>query len=1129
MTGTLASFRGRRLALAALLLATTAQAQSQTERPSIAVDPLQDGFRDPPASARPRTWWHWLNGNITEDGIGKDLAWMKAIGLGGMQAFDANLMTPQVVKTRLPYMSASWKQAFRFAASTAERLDLELAIAASPGWSETGGPWVPPEDGMKKLVWSETEVEGGRAPTAPLAAPPGVTGPFQSLPFFDPIAEFDNQASGAARGHYYADVAVLAYPVPAPSTAMPTGMTGATGDVAALFDEDAATSVALPRGSAAAPSALTLHYAKPTTIRTATLFIPRALPAFGDPAFLPVLEAQVDGAWRRIAALPLGHVPTTVGFAPVTARAFRLVLGPNTAPKRVGLGAPAPGAQMEGIFPSTPPSPTLAIAQLRLSGEAKIDRFEAKAGFATVLDYHALSRDVPDLAGVDPARVVDVTRHLRADGTLDWTPPAGRWRIVRLGTSLLGTTNHPASPEATGLEVDKYDGAAVKRYLDRYLGTYRDAAGAELIGGKGVRALVTDSFEAGDANWTPQMIAAFRTLRGYDPTPWLPTLTGTVIGSRAKSDAFLYDYRRTLADLLAREHYGTVAAVAHDHGLTLYGEALEDSRPALGNDIAMRAHADVPMAAMWTFPHGGEPRPTLVGDIRGAASVAHLYGQNLVAAESMTSGFSPWAFAPADLRHVVDLEFALGVNRPVIHTSVHQPVDDKQPGLSLAIFGQYFNRHESWAGMARPWVDYMARSSYLLQQGRAQADIAYFFGEEAPLTALYAQAPLADVPVRYGYDFVDAGALASVLDMKDGQLTAPSGARYRALYLGGSSARMTLPTLRRIAALVDAGLTVIGEAPTGSPALQDDPAAFAALVRRLWSGGAETRVGRGRVIAGRDIEAGLARIGVAPDLDYAGAGKDGPLVFAHRTLADGDVYFVANRRTTPQSQEVRFRVAGRVPELWHADTGTTSAVSYRIEGDRTIVPLALGAEDSVFVVFRRPATAPQADVAAPAVLASTTAAGPWTVRFQPGRGAPAEARFATLAPLDRHSTPGIRYFSGVATYTTDLDVPGKTGPDQRRILNLGAVGDVAEVRVNGVAVGTVWHSPYRLDVTHAWKPGRNRVEVRVANLWVNRLIGDAQPGATKIAWTAMPAYRSDAPLRPSGLIGPVTLTTEAAR
>ncbi len=309
--------------------------------------------------------------------------------------------------------------------------------------------------------------------------------------------------------------------------------------------------------------------------------------------------------------------------------------------------------------------------------------------------------------------------------------------------------------------------------------------------------------------------------------------------------------------------------------------------------------------------------------------------------------------------------------------------------------------------------------------------------------------------------------------------------------------------------------------------MTDDTVALAKLVRRLWTGAPETRIGKGRVIAGRDVERGLARIGVAPDLDYAGAGAASPLLFAHRTLHDGEVYFVVNRKTAPQSQELRFRVAGRVPELWHADTGMVSPVSYRTDGDHTIVPLALNAEDSVFVVFRRPTDARQASVAVPVIHATTTVTGPWTVRFQSSRGAPAEARFEALAPLDRNALPGIRYFSGIATYTNDLDVPAVA--DRRRMLDLGTVGDLAEVRINDDVVGTVWLAPYRLDVTAALRPGRNRIEVLVVNLWVKRLIGDAQPGATKIAWTAMPAYRADAPLRPSGLIGPVTVTAETTR
>jgi hypothetical protein len=1097
------------VALLAALLVTTAalpQLAPATAAPQ-AADALFEGFVNPPNSARPRVWWHWLNGNITQDGIAKDLDWMKRIGIGGVQNFDASLGAPQIVAERLAFMTPGWKRAFSFALTRAHALDLEFAIAASPGWSETGGPWVKPGDAMKKLVWSETEIEGGQRTPIRLAAPPSATGAFQDAGITDSHAAL-GEISAHAPDHY-GEVRVLAYPLAAGGArVLPVAETAAgTVDAGRLTDGRFETAVDVPRGKPEAPGQLLVRYAKPQRIRSATFFIPNAVPPFGDPEFQPVLEAEVAGAWGKVAIFPLTSVPTTVAFAPVEASAFRVTLAPNTAAKQVGLARPAPGAVMIDIFAKGPPSPTVKVGEFSLSSQPRIDRFEAKAGFSTVADYYALG-EAPDAAGIDPASVIDLSGKLRPDGTLDWTPPRGRWRIVRFGYSLTGKTNHPATPEATGLEVDKYDGEAVRRYLDTYLGMYRDAA----AGAPGLRALLTDSIEVGDANWTPKLIDAFRRLRGYDPVPWLPALAGTVVGSTAKSDAFLYDYRRTLADLLASEHYGTIARIAKEQGLTLYGEALENGRPLLGDDMAMRAHADVPMAAMWTFTRGEAPRPTLIGDIRGAASVAHIYGQNVVAAESMTSAFSPWAFAPADLRRVIDLEFAHGVNRPVIHTSVHQPADDKAPGLSLAIFGQYFNRHETWAEMARPWIDYISRSSFLLQQGRNVADIGYFYGEEAPITALNAQAPLDDVPAGYGWDYVSPGALADQLSVENGEIVAKGGARYRFLYLGGTSRRMTLPVLRRIAALADAGAKIVGQAPERSPSLADDKAEFDALVDRLWSGG--------RVIAAKSVAEGIAQTGLAPDFDVAGA-ED--LLFVHRRLDDGEIYFVSNRADREARVEASFRLTGKAPELWFADSGKRVPLSYRIEGGRTIVPLDIAAEESVFVVFRKPAVAASAEIAATRYEPLATLSARWNVGFQPGRGAPASTGMATLTPLETSADPGIRYFSGIATYSSSFTLPRGVKPGTPLALDLGRVGDVAEVRINGQLVGTAWHAPYRLDIGHATRNGTNTIEVRVANLWVNRLIGDAQPDARKIAFVAAPTYRPDAPLRPSGLIGPVIL------
>ncbi len=1125
------------LSIAAILAATTmlASAGMAKETPAAAAakateaDELAQQFRDPPMEARPRVWWHWMNGNITKDGIAKDMAWMKRVGIGGLQNFDADLDTRQVVDKRLVYMTPEWKDAFRFAASEADRLGLELAIAASPGWSETGGPWVKPEDGLKKVVWSELRVKGGRTFFGKLPMPPVTTGPFLDMPTDDPLAKITGEKGFKAPEHYR-DIAVFAVPDTALAEIIPAYSSGGkTIDGAALSDGNLTTGVTLPRGPAEDPATLVASYEKPQTIRSVTVAMPGAKSMFAGPTVDVRLEASDDASsWRKVSDLPITGAPSTVSFPPVNARHFRLVLAPLQF-SGSNMGDPAPGVIVSGfleMMASSAKAP-IAVNQFRLNPDVMIDQFEAKAGFAIARDYDALGAPDASAVGVDPAKIIDLTNRMRPDGSLDWTPPQGQWRVIRMGSSLLGTTNHPAPPEATGLEVDKFDGAAVRRYLEHYLGTYKDAAGAELVGQRGVRALLTDSIEVGAANWTPRMIEQFRRLRGYDPTPYLPALAGVLVGTRAQSDKFLRDYRQTLADLMASEHYGTVAQVAHENGLKVYGEALEDNRPSLGDDMAMRRHADVPMAALWTFGRKAGPNPSYLADMKGAASVAHIYGQNIVAAESMTSAVAPWAYAPNELRRIIDLEFGTGVNRPVVHTSVHQPVDDKVPGLSLAIFGQFFNRHEAWAELARPWVDYMARSSLLLQAGRNVADVAYFYGEEGPLTALYGRNRIADAPKAHAYDFINRDALFDAVDVRDGDVVARGGARYRAIQLGGSSRKMTLATLQRLAALVEAGATVIGKAPSGSPALTDKQEDFAAVVARLWSGQPVTKVGAGKVIASDDVDAALALDGIAPDFHLEGASGDVEVLFVHRKLSDGDVWFVNNRRPGTEQVEAHFRVTGKQPELWHADTGATEPVSYRIENGETVVPMTLDAESSVFVVFRKTAASSAMMLKKVVPTAVATLDKPWQVAFQTARGAPAAIMLPKLRSLTEQADPGVRYFSGVASYTTSFTLPKGVKPGAPLWLDLGEVGEIAEVTVNGKSAGYAWHKPYRVDLSGLVRQGRNALEVKVANLWVNRLIGDAQPDAKRVTWTAIPTYRADAPLRPSGLIGPVTL--EAAR
>jgi hypothetical protein len=1126
--------RGLRFALALTLLVSSGLAGSASTRLAQAPPPdaLAAGFANPPSSARPRVWWHWMNGNVTQEGIRKDLEWMARIGIGGLQNFDAALSTPQVVPQRLAYMTPEWNQAFKSAVVLADELGLELAIAASPGWSETGGPWVEPQDGMKKLVWSETELEGGRRFSGRLPSPPTNAGAFQSLGKAPGIADFLSVGPKKPLPAHYADVAVIAYQsgssgeVPAPHV---RSSDGRTLDAALLQDADYESGVEVSTGTAENPGFLSIDYTQPRTIRS--VVVRAASGTTLEPNLLPRFEASDDGkTWRNIVAVPLGFVPTTVSFAPVSARHFRLLLATRGGVTSRGASfGGAAGAIRPSAAQSARPATTMKLAELRLSGDARVNRFEAKAGFSVAPDYYSLDADVgPDIVGVVPGSTIDLTDRVAADGQLDWTPPRGRWTVIRFGYSLTGAWNHPATAEATGLEVDKYDGAAVRRYMSTYLRMFSGITGPELMGKRGLRAIVTDSIETGASNWTGNMIAQFQRLRGYDPRPWMPALAGVIVGSRSQSDAFLYDFRRTLADLIASEHYAQVAATAREYGLTVYGEALELGRPVIGDDMEMRRYADVPMAACWTYPLDAGVHPSFLADMKGAASVAHLYGQNLVAAESLTSGYSPWAYAPADLRRVIDLEFSQGINRPVIHTSVHQPVDDKVPGLSLSFFGQYFTRHETWAEMARPWVDYIARNSFMLQQGRNVADVAYFYGEEAPLTSLYRDDAVADAPVRYAYDFVNADVVLNRLSVDGNDLVAASGARYAVLYLGGSTQRMTLPVLRKLAALAEAGATIVGRAPVSSPGMKDQAGEFTTLVRRLWSGADVTSVGMGRVIDTDDVEGALRRLGVAPDFSFTSPQNDSQILFVHRRLPDGDVYFVNNRKARTERADTRFRVIGKRPEVWRADTGATEPVSYRIENGQTVIPLELLPEESYFVVFRAPASASAATVDSIAWKKVAEIDGDWDASFQPGRGAPPSARLEKLQSLSAHTDPGIRYFSGIARYTKTFDLPRESKPGAPLMLDLGAVGDVAEVRINGKLIGTLWKAPYRIDIGVAVRRRRNEIDIRVANLWANRLIGDAQPGAASVAFSTVPTYRPDAPLRPSGLIGPVSLIAPAA-
>jgi hypothetical protein len=1091
--------------------------------PSRTPDALASGFANPPQIARPRTFWPWMNGNVTREGINKDLAWMKRMGIAGMPAVDAAIETPAVVEHRIPYLSQEWKDTYRFAVESADKAGIEIAIEGAPGWSMTGGPWVTPQQAMKKLVWSATEIDGAFHGTLP--QPPDTIGPLQNAP----LAGDDVPTPKTAALRFYRDALVIAYPTPVAAPVITEARwNGGTLDIKALGDGDLAKGVKLTAASPDADVWVAQEFKKPATIQGVRL----AMTVTKSLGYRVVVEASDDGeAWRAIAEFPrvaqlqrMQMGEQTISFAPVTARHFRVVLKPGEPLPRSyrPTAAAAPGALPPGSVSQTSANPAIAapppversyeLRELVFHSAATVHEFEKKAMFAAPpRDFYALA-SAPEFkpgSAIDPSRVIDLTAKMKPDGTLDWTPPPGKWTVLRLGYSLVGKENHPAPREATGLEVDKLNAGHVRSYLDQYFALYEGAVGPELFGKRGIRSILIDSTEVGQQNWSESLIADFKRLRGYDPTPFLPALTGAAVESPVASDKFLWDFRRTVEQLLAEAHYGTITNVAHERGLRTEGEALEIFRPTFGDDMEIRRHFDVPMGAMWTYDTDRFPlQLTYEADILGAASVAHIFGQNLVGAEALTSDLQPWAWAPSSLKRYIDMAFARGVNQAFIHTSVHQPVD-KAPGMSLFGYGQMFNRLESWGEMARPWTDYIARASYLLQQGRFAADVAYFYGQEAPLTSLFGEKRVSDVPKGYAFDFFNAEAL-NELSVEDGALVTKSGMRYRVLYLGGLSQHLTVSVLTKLRSLAEAGAVIVGMRPLSSPSHADTQEAFAAACDGLFA--------TGKVFS--NLADAFAALKLNPD--FAVSGTDAMVMHVHRKLADGDIYFVANRSAKPETFAATFRVAGKQPELWDAATGKSSPVSYAIKGGRTEVTLSLPADGSVFVVFRKPAKKSAVTLPVPRTTTVATMDGAWTVKFQPNRGAPAVVTLPSLTPWNESADPGVKYFSGEGVYSKTFTLPGKRKA-AHYVLDLGNVKELAEVTLNGKPLGAVWAVPFKLDVTKALKPGKNQLTVKVANLWVNRLIGDAQPGAEKIGFTVISTYRADAPLKPSGLIGPVVI------
>jgi hypothetical protein len=619
------------------------------------------------------------------------------------------------------------------------------------------------------------------------------------------------------------------------------------------------------------------------------------------------------------------------------------------------------------------------------------------------------------------------------------------------------------------------------------------------------------------------------------------------VDSADASDRFLWDFRRTLADLVAENHYGLATQMLHERKLGLYAEAMGAALPTTADALQTKGLVDIPMGEFWVRPPGQGHTPEHPTDVREAASGAHIHGKTLVAVEAFTTGppMSGWQ-PPSYLKRFADFYFAQGMNRIVFHTSDHQPfVDGKhKPGITLAVFGQHYTRNNTWAEPAVAWNTYLARCSHMLQQGQFVGDLAYYYGEGAPATIPFWKTVRPEPPAGYNYDYVDTEVLLNRMSTKDGRVVLPDGMSYRVLVLPDDVDRLTVPVVRKIRDLVAEGAIVVAPRPKGSPSLTGYPSAddeVRAIASEVWGAVdgrslTEHAYGKGKVYWGLPLDEVLAREKTTPDFRNSRPGIDTTLVWIHRRTPEAEIYFVANQKDRPEDLVTSFRVEGREPELWQPVTGAIEPAGYSAAEGRTTVPLHLDPYGSVFVVFRRSAGAPSRTIPPATSTALATVDGPWSVTFPPDWGAPPQVTLQRLGSWTDSPEAGVKYFSGTATYAKDVQVPAAwLKPGARLMLDLGDVKELAEVSVNGKPVGIVWTPPFRADVTGAVHPGANHFEVKVTNLWTNRMIGDQElPPEKRFTFSTYDPYDKTSPfgrrtgpnqLIPSGLLGPVTLSS----
>ncbi len=1065
---------------------------------------LVSDFITPPEETKLGTYWYWMNDNISEAGIKKDLEFMSEIGIG--RAFIGNVggfqgdLPPQ---GDVRILSEQWWNITSQAIETASDLGMEIGVFNSPGWSMAGGPWIKPEQSMRYIASVTQHVTG-----------PLKLGAKLTIKLEAPQADFQ-------------DVITLAFPAPEGislnSLNPKVSASVAIESLSALTDGDLSTDAKLPtkRIRGKLPTA-SIDFEVEDSFTARSLIIHPGEKSFMADMELQALQGDNYQTIRKfsyerkrvkgdVAIGFLPKAPEVFAFDATTSKKFRLVFS-------------------EIRFGSD-------IAEIELSSAARLDQYIEKQ-LGQLKDYpiplwheHKWTTQ-PAVDGnlvVAEKAIVDISSSISADGTVNWDVPKGDWVIVRYGMVTTGKMNGPTTTEGSGLEVDKMSTEHVEHHFNNFVKKIQARVPAEKR--DALKWVIADSYEAGSQNWSDEFAQQFEQQYGYDAKKYLPVLNGFIVGSSDQSERFLWDVRRLVADNISYKFVGGLKKVANEHGLKLWLENYGHwGFP--GEFLQYGGQADAVAGEFWNEvqPGSWDLGPL---EVKAAASAAHIYGKKKVSVEAFTAKLRQFERYPALLKKRGDFAFATGANDFVLHVYISQLDDGRAPGVN-AWFGTAFNRKNTWFPHAKGFTDYLRRNMHMLQQGNPVSDVAYFIGESAPAMTGIEQPRL---PKGYAYDFINAEVLIDRITVENGDLVLPEGTRYKMLVLPPLKT-MRPEVLARISDLVKQGVTIFGPAPSASPSLQDYPASdvkVKALAKALWGdvdGSNKTyrKFGKGHVYDGENLNEALAGLGMHADFAFD---AKLPILYNHRQTDTKDIYFISNQSDKPLSFTPTFRVKGKQPEHWNPVSTEVRDLTEFTETQHGItVPLSLDAFESAFVVFEKPLKAasavpsetPSTQANFPKPQAILTLSNPWQVTFDKSKGGPAApVIFDTLSDWSLSSDPAIKTYSGTAVYKTTFSVDN-LAKAQKYLLDLGKVKVIAKVKVNGVELGSVWTAPWSIDVSKALKAGENKLEIMVVNTWINKIVSDASLAEDeRSTWVSWPAFDKNRPLDSSGLMGPVVL------